>query len=115
MQPTQTVFDSTSTEQNRRWNYILVKSGRWPFPSPAIGRGRLSEYIQKVDSVRRMSKRDLETHDSWESGLNFGRAHFGRAQLSHHEPGAAITNRPDSEERENQERLPPRGQAKAGD
>jgi hypothetical protein len=34
---------------------------------------------------------------------------------SHHEPGAGITNRPDSEERENQERLPPRGQAKAGD
>jgi hypothetical protein len=29
----------------------------------------------------------------------------------HHEPGAGITNRPDDAERENQERLPPRGQA----
>jgi hypothetical protein len=34
---------------------------------------------------------------------------------SHRAPGAGITNRPDDEERENQERLPPRGQAKAGD
>ena len=30
-------------------------------------------------------------------------------------PGAGITNRPDDEERDNQERLPPRGQPKAGD
>jgi hypothetical protein len=34
---------------------------------------------------------------------------------SHHEPGAGITNRPDEVERENQERLPPRGQEKAGE
>lgn len=31
---------------------------------------------------------------------------------SHHEAGAGITNRPDTEERENQDRLPPRGRAK---
>ena len=31
---------------------------------------------------------------------------------SHHAPGAGITNRPDEEERANQERLPPRGHAK---
>ncbi len=31
------------------------------------------------------------------------------------EPGAGITNRPDNVERENQDRLPPRGQEKAGD
>ena len=34
---------------------------------------------------------------------------------SHRAPGSGITNRPDGEERDNQERLPPRGQAKAGD
>jgi hypothetical protein len=34
---------------------------------------------------------------------------------SHHEPGAGITNRPDSEELENQQRLPPRGHAKDED
>ena len=32
-----------------------------------------------------------------------------------HTPGAGITNRPDDEERDNQDRLPPRGQSKAGD
>ena len=31
---------------------------------------------------------------------------------SHHAPGAGISNRPDDEERENQDRLPPRGQEK---
>ena len=30
-------------------------------------------------------------------------------------PGGGISNRPDDEERENQERLPPRGQEKARD
>lgn len=39
----------------------------------------------------------------------------GSNDPSHHAPGAGITNRPDEEEKENQERLPPRGQAKAGD
>jgi hypothetical protein len=39
----------------------------------------------------------------------------GSNDPSHRAPGAGITNRPDEEERENQERLPPRGQAKAGD
>lgn len=34
---------------------------------------------------------------------------------SQREPGAGITNRPDHVERENQDRLPPRGQEKAGD
>jgi hypothetical protein len=34
---------------------------------------------------------------------------------SHHAPGAGISNRPDDEERENQDRLPPRGQEKARD
>jgi hypothetical protein len=34
---------------------------------------------------------------------------------SHHAPGGGISNRPDAEERENQDRLPPRGQEKAGD
>ena len=34
---------------------------------------------------------------------------------SHHAEGGGISNRPDAEERENQERLPPRGQEKAGD
>jgi hypothetical protein len=34
---------------------------------------------------------------------------------SHHASGGGISNRPDDEERENQERLPPRGQEKAGD
>ena len=31
---------------------------------------------------------------------------------SHHAPGGGITNRPDDEEVENQQRLPPRGHAK---
>jgi hypothetical protein len=34
---------------------------------------------------------------------------------SHDAPGGGISNRPDDEERENQDRLPPRGQEKAGD
>ena len=34
---------------------------------------------------------------------------------SHHAPGAGITNRPDDEEIENQQRLPPRGHAKDED
>jgi hypothetical protein len=34
---------------------------------------------------------------------------------SHHAPGAGITNRPDEEEIENQQRLPPRGHAKDED
>lgn len=34
---------------------------------------------------------------------------------AHRVPGAGITNRPDEEERENQERLPPRGEQKPGD
>jgi hypothetical protein len=36
----------------------------------------------------------------------------GSNDPSHHAPGAGITNRPDTEEKENQERLPPRGHAK---
>ena len=34
---------------------------------------------------------------------------------SRHAEGGGISNRPDGEEGENQERLPPRGQEKAGD
>ena len=39
----------------------------------------------------------------------------GSNDPSHHAPGGGISNRPDDEERENQERLPPRGQEKARD
>ena len=39
----------------------------------------------------------------------------GSNDPSQHAPGAGISNRPDDEERENQERLPPRGQEKSGD
>lgn len=39
----------------------------------------------------------------------------GSNDPSHHAPGAGITNRPDDEERANQERLPPRGHAKDED
>jgi hypothetical protein len=39
----------------------------------------------------------------------------GSNDPSHHAPGAGISNRPDDEERENQDRLPPRGQEKARD
>ena len=39
----------------------------------------------------------------------------GSNDPSHHAPGTGISNRSDEEERENQERLPPRGEEKAGD
>jgi hypothetical protein len=39
----------------------------------------------------------------------------GSNDPSHHAPGAGITNRPDEEELENQQRLPPRGHAKDED
>ena len=39
----------------------------------------------------------------------------GTNDPSHHAPGGGISNRPDDEERANQDRLPPRGQEKAGD
>jgi hypothetical protein len=39
----------------------------------------------------------------------------GSNDPSHHEPGAGITNRPDSEERANQDRLPLRGHSKDED
>lgn len=39
----------------------------------------------------------------------------GTNDPSHHAPGAGISNRPDDEERANQDRLPPRGQEKAAD
>jgi hypothetical protein len=39
----------------------------------------------------------------------------GSNDTPQHAPGGGISNRPDDEERENQERLPPRGQEKAGD
>jgi len=34
---------------------------------------------------------------------------------SHHAPGAGSSDRPDDEERDNQQRVPPRGQEKSGD
>lgn len=39
----------------------------------------------------------------------------GSKDQAHRAPGAGITNRSDEEEQENQERLPPRGEQKAGD
>lgn len=39
----------------------------------------------------------------------------GSNDQAHRVPGAGITNRSDEEERENQERLPPRGEPKPGE
>jgi hypothetical protein len=39
----------------------------------------------------------------------------GSNDPSHHAPGGGISNRPDEEERDNQDRLPPRGEEKTGD
>ena len=43
------------------------------------------------------------------------RSAAGSNGQSHHVPGAGISNRPDEEEQENQERLPPRGEEKMAD
>jgi hypothetical protein len=54
--------------------------------------------------------REMET-----TGHDEPRRATGSNDPSQREPGAGITNRPDELERENQERLPPRGQEKARD
>jgi hypothetical protein len=43
------------------------------------------------------------------------RSAAGANDPSHRVPGAGITNRPDEEEKENQDRLPPRGEEKMAD
>ena len=59
---------------------------------------------QNYDKDREMEKPQQDEQSS--------RRATGSNDPSHREPGAGITNRPDEIERENQERLPPRGQQK---
>jgi hypothetical protein len=62
---------------------------------------------QNYNKDREMEKPEQDEQSS--------RRATGSNDPSHREPGAGITNRPDEIERENQERLPPRGQEKAAD
>jgi hypothetical protein len=63
-----------------------------------------------MDNPQQNSSKDREMDNNPDA-----RTAAGSNDPSHHAPGGGISNRPDDEERQNQDRLPPRGQEKAGD
>jgi hypothetical protein len=67
-----------------------------------------------MDNSRQNHDNDREM-DTTEHDERASRRATNSNDPSHREPGAGITNRPDEVERDNQERLPPRGQEKARD